>query len=169
MTFPFDKHARPAEERFVLVVGTFESEDDAQAAAASVNAALEEAAEAADELIARQGGVADAVDIDRIYARFGMRNDVGWRQEEPVFAEEEDLFWQLAAGARIEDAEQLLLSHGATEVMTSARGDEAWQAAPHPLAVPFVDDDSGEVFYDLIDVDEGASRDRGPSRKRTIH
>jgi hypothetical protein len=157
------------EERLAALAARFDSEDDAMNAAASINAALEEAALEADRLFAGRGGIADSAEVDRIYSRFGLRNTSGWRQERPLAVAGREVRWHLPAGAPADEAEQLLLSHGARAVRAIDRFDEGWKVAPHPLAIPFVDEESGEVFYDLVKVEDTPRRGRSMARKRTLH
>jgi len=154
----------------VTLAAVFADDDGAMDAAASINASLEEAAIETDDLFAAGGGVAASAEVDRIYSRFGLRNTSGWRQETPLTAAGREVLWRLPAGAPIEDAEQLLAAHGAAAVRIAPQSDGDWTAAPHPLAIPFVDQESGEVFYDVVDVGETPPR-RGPAtaRKRTLH
>ncbi|HUT79016.1 MAG TPA: hypothetical protein VM285_15060, partial [Polyangia bacterium] len=157
------------EGRFAALAALFASDDDAMNAAASINATLEEAALEADRLFAGRGGVAESAELDRIYGRFGLRNTSGWRQERPLAAAGHEVLWQLPAGAPVDEAEQLLLSHGAKAVRVIDRFDEGWKVAPHPLAIPFVDEESGEVFYDLVKVEDAPHRGHPLARKRTLH
>ncbi len=147
----------------------FAGDDEAMNAVASINAALEDAAVEADALFDSRGGVVESADLDRVYTRFGLRNTNGWRQERPLLASGCEVLWPLPAGAPAGDAEQLLVSHGAKAVRVIDGSNDGWKAAPHPLAIPFVDEESGEVFFDVVKVEDAPPRDRSAARKRTIH
>lgn len=153
----------------VFIAARFGDDDGAMDAAASINAALEEAALAVDDLFATGGGLAHSDQVDRIYSRHGLRNTGGWCQERPLEAEGREVLWCLPAGALVDDAEQLLLSHGAEAVRVVGHTGDGWKVAPHPLAIPFIDEESGEVFYDVVKVEDSPPRGRPASRKRTLH
>jgi hypothetical protein len=166
---PEDADPGGLSQRSVTLAALYESDDEAMDAVASVNAALEEAAAEVDLLFAKNGGVAESAQVDRIYARFGLRNTSGWRQERPLEADGRRVLWQLPPGASPEDAELVLLSHGASAVEAVEPAGGGWKVAPHPLAIPFVDEESGEVFYDVVNVDDGPARSRSSAPKRTLH
>ncbi|MFO8072859.1 MAG: hypothetical protein R6V85_13380 [Polyangia bacterium] len=155
-----------------VVIARFEDEETAAAAAESLNASLAMAASEVEELFERGDGAADGADVSRIYSRIGMRNEVGWEQEQPLTAVENELIWQLPSGAHPEDAESLLWSLGSESVIVGdlLAEEEPWRAAPGPIAIPAVDEETGEVaFHYVVDDEEDLPMGSPASHKRTIH
>jgi hypothetical protein len=155
-----------------VVIARFEDEKTAAAAAESLNASLAAAAGEVADLFERGGGAADGADVSRIYSRIGMRNEVGWQQEQPLTAVENELLWQLPTGAHPEDAESLLWSLGSESVIVGDLLDEEdpWRVAPGPIAIPAVDEETGEVaFHYVVDDEEELPMVSPTSYKRTIH
>lgn len=150
-------------ETAITMVAQFDDSVRADNARSTVEGMLVSAQVEADALFDKQGGVADATDLAEIYARFGFRNDTGWRHERPVVAIGEEVFWELPEGMILEEAHLLLLALGAKAIAIQAE-DEIWRHSLHPLAYIGFDDE--EDFYDL---DEDEIAHGGSPDKKTLH
>lgn len=152
----------------VVMVATFTGPIEAATAGSTLKATLEDLVGQVDELFRAQSGVVDADQIGQIYARVGLRNDVGWQQDRALFVDGAELTWELPEGALADDAENLLVSLGALNVVVhrpTGQG-EAWRCAPVPFplgGVPFEDNLEGDCTID----DDIYSTSGAP--KRTLH
>jgi hypothetical protein len=163
---PRDPVARAG--RGVVMVARFAGPLEAATARSTLEATLDELASEVDELFELSGGVVEVEQVQRIYARSGLRNEVGWHQDRPIRVKGAELIWELPEGADIEDAENLLVSIGALSVVAhrAAGVGEEWRMAPHPFPIELpVDDDDPERSDQ--DQDDGYPTLVIP--KRTLH
>lgn len=151
------------QENTITIVAQFKDPVRADNARSTIEGMLVSAQVEADALFERQGGVADATDLAEIYARFGFRNDTGWRHERPVVAIGEEIFWELPEGLVLEEAHILLLALGAKAIAVQTE-DEQWRQSLHPLA--YVGWDEERDFYDADDEELPYI---GAPAKKTLH
>lgn len=155
-------------ERGVVLVSAFAGPVEATTARSTLRATLADLAAEVGELFRAQGGIVDGEQVSRIYARVGLRNDMGWQQQRPVTTKGAELIWELPEGAYVEDAENLLVSLGALSVVAHhpAYDDDAWRAAPapFPLGGPLPDDEPEQA-----DADEDESYPTQAIPKRNLH
>jgi hypothetical protein len=152
----------------VVLVSTFAGPVEAVTARNTLRATLDDLARDVEELFRAQGGVVDGEQVAKIYARVGLRNDMGWRQERPLTVKGAELVWELPEGVHVEDAENLLVSLGAIAVVAhvTVPGDEEWRAAPAPFPI------QSEFFDEDFDPSESDEDDAFPTQtvpKRTLH
>jgi len=151
----------------VVLVCTFTGPVEAVTARDTLRATLADLAREVRDLFLEQDGVVDGEQVAKIYARAGLRNDMGWQQERPITVKGAELVWELPEGAHVDDAENLLVSLGAIAVVAhvTVPGSEDWRDAPAPFPLPngFLDEE--------LDPDE-AEDDAYPTQtipKRTLH
>ena len=125
--------------------------DVAQAAAAkdAVTETLAHAEREVQSLYRRQNGIADSLEVGKIYERHGFTNDSGWRQERPLTTTAEELYWQIPDGMDLAEAKHLLVSFGALSVIIGGVDEEIPIGIPHPAAMYLA-----EMEDDLFDIDE---------------
>jgi hypothetical protein len=154
--------------RGVKVVARFADARKARTARSTLNTTLDDLEREVSELFESLGGVVEGEQVARIYARAGLHNDVGWRQERPIIVRGEELQWELPEGAEIDDAENLLVSLGALSVVIHrpASFEEAWRVAPHPFPIELPFDEDSPDPHDSSDED-GYPTAQIP--KRTLH
>ena len=150
-------------ETTITIVAQFNDSVKADNARSTIEGMLVSAQVEADALFDRQDGVADALDIAEIYARFGFRNDTGWRHDRPVVAIGEEIFWELPEGMVLEEAHLLLLALGAEAIAVQSE-DELWKHTLHPLACLAWDDERDIYDFDDDDLPYGGAPD-----KKTLH
>ena len=150
-------------ETTITIVAQFNDSVRADNARSTIEGMLVSAQVEADALFDRQGGVADATELAEIYAKFGFRNDTGWRHEKPVVSIGEEVYWELPEGIVLEEAHLLLLALGAKAVAVQAE-DEQWRQSLHPFAYVGVDDDR-----DLYDFEEDEIPYSDTPAKKTLH
>jgi hypothetical protein len=152
----------------VVLISTFSGPVEAVTARDTLRATLDDLAREVRELFRSQNGVVDGEQVARIYARAGLRNDMGWQQERPIRVKGAELVWELPDGAHVDDAENLLVSLGAIAVVAhvTVPGGEEWRAAPAPFPIP------GGLLDEGFDLDEAEDDDAFPTQtipKRTLH
>jgi hypothetical protein len=152
----------------VVLVARFAGPIEAATARSTLRATLDDLAREVAELFRESGGVVAVEQVERIYSRSGLRNDVGWQQDRPIKARGAELIWELPDGVDIEDAENLLVSLGALSVVAhrAASFDEEWRMAPVPFPIDLpIDDD--DLEHPEQDAEDGYPTMVIP--KRTLH
>jgi len=153
----------------VVLVCTFAGPVEAVTARNTLRATLDDLAREVKELFDEHNGVVEGEQVAKIYARAGLRNDMGWQQERPLAARGAELIWDLPEGVHVDDAENLVVSLGAIAVVAhvAVPGAEEWRAAPAPIPLPdgFLEED-----FDSDEADD--DDDSFPTQtipKRTLH
>ena len=167
MSIFWEKNFVVAESNRTILIARFKSSAEAEEGQASLEYIFDEVATKTSELFSEQNGVADISDVAKIYARHGLRNDVGWEQDYPVLASDKDLAWALPAGAYIEDAQNLLLTLGATHVAVHHQNEdsEEWRFAPHPMMMSIIE----EEYNFESELEDEESFSVISLQKRTLH
>lgn len=136
------------------IVARFVDENQATAAKDAVSKTLDHAEKEVQVLLERQNGIADSLDVSRIYARHGFANDSGWCQERPLSTAADELVWEIPEGMDVQEAKNLLVSFGALSVSVGVgrHGDDLLGAIPHPasLVLSDLDNDFDEIEEDDI-------------------
>ncbi|MDD5307047.1 MAG: hypothetical protein PHU25_06970 [Deltaproteobacteria bacterium] len=165
MTATWNMEDRVRGKGGLRVVARFRDRSAADAARLTVDGLLAQAKAEVRALLEERGGVAESRDLSRIYARVGLRNDVGWEQEIDLTVCDRDLTWHLPTGAHAEDAESLLWSLGAAEIAIDEGDSRApWHDAPHPMALPLPDEEAAPQGLDDEEIQSPL-----PSYKRILH
>jgi len=166
MSNRFDNPGVYGNDLRTVLVARFDSADEAAIVQDTLESIFDELTSEVEDLFERNGGEAHALEIAKIYAIRGFRNDSGWEQDIPILVHDRDLAWTLPIGAHVEDAENLLLTLGASDVAIHQQGVDAeeWRTAPHPMIMVVPDD---EAWFHEGDDDEPISM--VTTRKRTLH
>ena len=119
-----------------ILAARFQTGASAEAAVDTVSSLLQSAQKETDALFASQNGIAESCQVAEIFARYGFHNDCGWRQETPLYVNDEAVQWRLPDGMNTSEAEQLLTSLGAVTIyQEESFEDEMLRSVPHPSAL----------------------------------
>lgn len=121
------------------VVVRFADESSALNACSTIEAMLGSARAEVETLFAEGDGVADGNAVNRIYAKYGFRNDVGWSQQRPLEVTGKEIKWDVPLGVELEDVQLLLLSLGAKAISLQPE-EEEFLGNLHPLSMSFEGD-----------------------------
>jgi hypothetical protein len=165
MTTGWNTGTKERERMPLRVVARFRDQSAAEVARLTIEGFLGQAKAEVRALLEERKGVAESREVSRIYARIGLRNDVGWEQEIGLTVCDRDLTWHLPLGTHVDDAESLLWSLGAAEIAIDDGDARApWHDAPHPMALPLPDEDASPQSLDDEEIQSPL-----PSLKRILH
>lgn len=166
MSNRFDNPGGYGNDLRTVLVARFDSTDEAAIVQDTLESIFDELTREVEDLFERNGGQAHALEISKIYATRGFRNDSGWDQDLPILIHDRDLAWTLPIGAHVEDAENLLLTLGAQDVAIHQQGTdtEDWRTAPHPMIMVVPDEESW-----FMEGDDDEPIAMVTTRKRTLH
>jgi hypothetical protein len=122
------------QELTVAVIARFKDPGTAEMARSTIEEMLHSASKEVDSLFASRGGIAESTDVEKIWAKYGFRNDVGWTQQRPIIASGNEIKWDVPLGVEFEDVQLLLLSLGAQFFsLQPSEEDELYLGNLHPL------------------------------------
>ncbi len=140
-----------SEKSSVHLVARFMDVTQSESTKDAISQTLAHAEEEVQALFAQQDGLAESLDVGKIYQRHGFTNNSGWQQERPLFTIAEELFWEIPDGMDLTEAKNFLISFGAVSVMVSG-AEEELPVIPHPAAMFLaeMDDDFIDIDADLL-------------------
>jgi len=165
----FEKNILQGEPIQSIVVARFNDSKGAHKGRKAIEKLFEELEEEIQELFATQDGEAHAFEIAPIYARRGLRNDIGWEQSYPMLTSGENIAWALPPGADPEDARSILMDLGAVDIAIHMQNEEPeeWQTMPHPAIATIPEEDDEDDFEMRLPHEENV--ELFTFKKRTIH
>ena len=154
-----------AEFSRTVIIARFKTSKEARECQRAINAIFEQIQAKVDNLFETQNGEAHISDIAQIFAGFGFTNEVGWEQDIPLVSNGCDVAWALPSGAKLLDAENLVMTMNPQEIESHEQSQhmEEWQLHPHPAIMPLVPEDFHE------DDDDFADDYYGAEFKRLLH
>jgi len=148
-----------------MILARFSDAMQAEVAKSTIEEMLASAKGEVTELLERQNGVAEMIDLAEIYSRYGFRNDCGWSYDRAIVANGQDIVWEVPEGMFVEDAQLLLLALGAQFVAVQPDGDqELWAQGPHPAALMLLAEE-----LDLPDLDDDEPSHSAMPEKKVLH
>ena len=152
-------------EKPAFILARFSDAMQAEVAKSTIEEMLASADEEVAKLLSAQGGIAEMADVTRIYARYGFKNDAGWKNEDGLNASGQDIIWAMPEGMFANDAEILLMALGAQFVAVEPDIEPAfWPNGPHPEEYLRL---TGEI--DWIDSDEEELQLPALPEKKILH